>query len=127
MTMSEDFRELEETLRDYDLVDKREVADAIAMLRAERNMWEAKADVYKAERDAARAVTEWRDIATAPRDGTDILVCDARLDGGFQQVVFWDGETNGEWRWETSDGPTFHQEAFTHWRSLPLPPAPAIP
>jgi hypothetical protein len=67
----------------------------------------------------------WQPIESAPRDETEILVCDARIAGGFHQVVSWDAENkNPGWHWATSDGPTFHQSAFTHWMRLPEPPEP---
>lgn len=66
----------------------------------------------------------WEPMATAPKDGTDILVCDDTKSDGFRQVVFWDEDRIDEWRWSTSDGPTFHQNAFTHWQHLPAPPIP---
>lgn len=66
----------------------------------------------------------WRPIETAPKD-RDILVCDARTLDGCCQVVCWDDSADDEsmWRWATSDGPTFHRLAFTHWLPLPKPPA----
>lgn len=68
-------------------------------------------------------MTDWRPIETASKDETEILVCDARICGGFYQVVFWnDISSHPGWHWQTSDGPAFHQSAFTHWMPLPEPP-----
>jgi hypothetical protein len=66
--VSDDFKKLEARLRERDWGDDRIVARAIATLRAER--------------DAARAVTEWRDIATAPKDGTRVLLTGLNEDRG---------------------------------------------
>ncbi|QPF81705.1 hypothetical protein IC762_12475 [Bradyrhizobium genosp. L] len=66
---------------------------------------------------------DWQPIETFPRDGEAYLVCDDRLLDGFHQVVFWDDDNDEtEWRLATSDGPTFHIRAFTHWKRLPVRP-----
>lgn len=62
---------------------------------------------------------DWRDITTAPKDGTEILVCDLR---GWRCVASWDshvfrGEVAG-WR----DGQCYSVNP-THWQPLPSPPA----
>jgi hypothetical protein len=54
--------------------------------------------------------TGWRDIATAPRDGTDVLVCDDET--GERHVSYWTGDC---WSGRNRFKPT-------HW--MPLPPAP---
>lgn len=67
--------------------------------------------------------TDWRPIDTAPRDDSSVLVCDDRTQDGHHQVVFWDETGYGDGPgWSTSDGPTFHHGAFTHWMPLPAPP-----
>lgn len=69
---------------------------------------------------------EWRPIETFPQDGEGYLVCDARALGGSHEVVCWEPKEPGsDWCLSTSDGPTYHKNAFTHWRPLPSPPAPA--
>lgn len=65
----------------------------------------------------------WQPMETFPRDGESYLVCDRRILDGFQQVVFFDDEAKNRWCLSTSDGPTFHFDAFTHWMKLPRPPA----
>lgn len=65
----------------------------------------------------------WHDIATAPKDGDDILVTDARLQGGFPQVVYWDDSPVTGWHLADSDV-VYHSEAFTHWRRDCLAPPP---
>ncbi len=54
--------------------------------------------------------TGWRDIATAPRDGTDVLVCDDET--GERHVSYWTGDC---WSGRNRFKPT-------HW--MPLPTAP---
>jgi hypothetical protein len=66
---------------------------------------------------------DWQPMATFPRDGHGYLVCDDRTLENFE-VVFWDDDaTNAQHGWclSTSDGPTYHVEAFTHWARVPLP------
>ncbi len=70
---------------------------------------------------------EWQDIATAPKDGTEILV----WDGGFQYVA-WIGDTHaapsGDKDWvfgaPGGDYDEFPIVEPTHWTPLPPPPAP---
>lgn len=61
-------------------------------------------------------MTGWRDIASAPRDGTRILVYGAMRDGGHYIDIcpFY----HGRWTIEWMDG---HEEP-TSWQPLPLPP-----
>jgi hypothetical protein len=54
--------------------------------------------------------TGWRDIATAPKDGTDVLVCDDET--GERHVSYWTGDC---WSGRNRFKPT-------HW--MPLHPAP---
>jgi len=76
--------------------------------------------------DAANAwnmrYSDWQPIETAPRNGDPILVCDNRILDGFHQVVFYEAlPEKFNWCWQTSDGPTFHVDAFTHWKPLDHP------
>lgn len=59
----------------------------------------------------------WQPIETAQKD-VDILLCDMRT--GTMIVSEWDRD---EGRWGTTDGPSYHPSAFTHWMPLPPPPA----
>jgi hypothetical protein len=56
----------------------------------------------------------WREIESAPKDGTYLLLCEAYDDGSWNMVVGrWDG---GWW----SKEPFPHEP--THWMPLPPPP-----
>lgn len=57
----------------------------------------------------------WQDIATAPRDGSEVL---ANTAGLGRIVVYWDDD---ESQWGTGLG-YLHRDAPTHW--IPLPPLP---
>lgn len=63
---------------------------------------------------------EWKPIATAPRDGRDVLV----FGDGSYAVACWNGQ---EWRdmgdigWAGMDGHNGNQP--THWMPLPEPPS----
>lgn len=67
-----------------------------------------------------RALTEWQDISTAPRDGTHILVVMPWLPN--PRTLFWATYAD-EWRCPASErGPASEGWQPTHWR--PLPPSP---
>lgn len=57
----------------------------------------------------------WRDIATAPRDGSPVLVFSAEY--GTQEVCRWDERRRC---WGRYAGYSF--SPVTHWRPLPPPP-----
>lgn len=68
-------------------------------------------------------MSEWQDIATAPKDGTCVLIATADasdLRGFF--VGYWDSEWD-EWK--------FHREGIARhivwWMPLPPLPSPAAP
>lgn len=99
-------------------------AQIIADLSNERDTLRARLDAVTAERDALRAANEWRDIASAPRDGTAVLGywIRYRADGSRYEalqpfaVIYFQSE-----RWfplwiREDDQPT-------HWRPIPPPPA----
>ena len=68
-------------------------------------------------------IGDWKPIETAPKDDNAILVCNAKYQDGFMQVVYFKpADSCPEWLWATSDGPTFHENTFTHWMPLPEPP-----
>lgn len=65
-------------------------------------------------------MTGWRDIASAPRDGTEILLA---TDNGFMFVAFYDDTPGNRTHvWQTADGVCYHRDLPTHWMPLPLPP-----
>lgn len=79
-------------------------------------------------------MSEWRDIATAPKDGTEILgygrVAGEISGEGWEvrTVILWefDGEsdfTGYNWRVAQTDGYALWMKA-THWMPLPSPPTP---
>ena len=57
----------------------------------------------------------WRDISTAPKDGTWILL--SQTYWVVPTVGFWADEDVG---W--SDGEYYNLKGFTHWMPLPPPP-----
>jgi hypothetical protein len=60
---------------------------------------------------------EWKTADSAPKDGTDILVC---LFGNTFAVVFWDDEgTSPTHHWQTADGITYHDDAPRLWMPIP--------
>lgn len=69
----------------------------------------------------------WREIATAPMDGTEILLYEGG-DAPRCVVGYWDADTlNGDDArptWRDSDGGIldFAREPITHWMPLPPPP-----
>jgi hypothetical protein len=138
MTISDDFKELEARLRrrkslDWVDPDLEAAADAIDTLRAERDAargaererwanfisnnltcgtwWfvERLRNNDFEDFEPKSRMTEWRDISTAPRDGTRVLI----VGGNWLAAVI-----------ASADGKLWGQP--THWRPLPLPP-PAIP
>jgi hypothetical protein len=136
MTMSEDFKELEARLRarkDYRCDDNDniyalpdvqsiEAAIAIATLRAERDAARFHCDAAWddiAELQRALNTTEWRDIATAPKDGTKILTFAPCAEDKIAVRSKNCGLSNW-WPYGGSGG-----VICTYW--MPLPPAPAIP
>jgi hypothetical protein len=73
-----------------------------------------------------RERTEWRDIATAPKDGTIIHIADAR----DVHAAFWDADRDAKFPWRFMDNDEESamnawmdgKHGPTHW--LPLPPPP---
>ncbi len=74
-------------------------------------------------RHFAGLAEEWRDIETAPKDGTMILL----TDGDIVALGCWDKRGGFPWRFVTDDFDDFEEDwwvedAPTHWRPLPPPP-----
>jgi hypothetical protein len=81
------------------------------------------AEIERLRAENARLREMWQPIATAPKDGTEILI------GAFERgvrgwfVVFWDEEAEGKTHhWQTPDGIAYHDGLPTHWMPLPKPP-----
>lgn len=79
---------------------------------------------------ALAAKDEWREIESAPRDGTEVLVTGQRTDGRqagtwLRAVAVWDQVDQAWW---AKGAPTHITQARamrtkpTHWRPLPAPP-----
>lgn len=69
-------------------------------------------------------MSNWQPIETAPKDGTDFLMCHAET--GDMMVVFYD-EPSAEAPdhcWHRMDGLAYHRDLPTHWMPLPEPPRP---
>lgn len=65
-------------------------------------------------------MSEWQPISTAPKDGTEILVCAC---GNSWFVVFWDDKLGNTHCWQTPDGVAYHNDLPSHWMPLPaIPP-----
>lgn len=72
----------------------------------------------------AQAGETWQTTDSAPRDGSNILLCDARVQD-HQIVCYWDDQPKTiPFHWATPDGCHYHAMAFTHW--MPLPKAPEM-
>ena len=74
-------------------------------------------DELKALCDLALAAldTEWQDIASAPKDGTEIWICDDEQERGL--VAFWNRQAL-MW-WSAREG---NPDSPSLWRPLPPPP-----
>lgn len=90
-----------------------------------RAAWDVASDEQKTA--AIRALSmpapaqAWRDISTAPKDGTHVLGAD-----GLYVDVFWFSEGLDGWACATTEDFGGHN-APTHWMPLPAPPAALIP
>lgn len=75
------------------------------------------------------AMTRWRPIETAPRDGTPILVWGADISnptgGYYPRSCWWSQEGHEVWvvREDASNATYLEPDAITHWMPLPTPPA----
>jgi hypothetical protein len=101
--------------------------ETTAAERVLRDRYRALAEIARlaAERAAALRFPAdgWRTIESAPKDGSDFLVC---LWGTTMAVVSYKAPENNAipaYCWYTLDGPSYHRDAPTHWQPLPSPPA----
>lgn len=58
-------------------------------------------------------MSEWQDISTAPKDGTDVLLGNSH---GSLMIGFWNGRA-----WDDGDHRSFERWP-THWMPAPPPP-----
>ena len=80
----------------------------------------------------AEPLTEWQQIETAPKDGTDILGMYMHIETQIVHNIFWldneyEPEENGWWTYEYSEVSRMKLEGWmlpTHW--IPLPAARGI-
>jgi hypothetical protein len=69
-------------------------------------------------------VSEWQPIESAPKDGTEILVTDARTKD-WTHVAYWDDAVSAEYPWMHADADSsWHKDMFTHWMPVPAAPQP---
>jgi hypothetical protein len=69
-------------------------------------------------------MTGWRDIETAPKDGTEVLLFGKALYGREVMKVCW-WSNRAAWQIaETVSGATPIFNEPTHWMPLPQPPEP---
>lgn len=84
---------------------------------------EAAAEIasLRSQLEEARRADEWRDISTAPKDGSTFLAC-----GKNVRVDFFHWQSHGPHiGWRDSFIIVYPEEdnEITHWRPLPAPPA----
>jgi hypothetical protein len=65
---------------------------------------------------------QWRNIETAPRDGTEFLGYHLSTDGYTGDwFVLIEGTSDLDWPWQSYEG-SHPFEFLTHWMPLPAPP-----
>lgn len=98
----------------------------------EMNIYELKLLYDAYIRASGTQVGEWRDISSAPRDGTEILASwfHESLQRFVTRIVYWTDEVypwmdGKRYNWESvsEDRPNrYLSDWFTHWQPLPAPP-----
>jgi len=67
-------------------------------------------------------MTEWKNISTAPKDGTFILI----YDGEYALCKWGEAQDGNGWvsenYWASEDGASFRQYHPKKWHNLPEPP-----
>ena len=72
-------------------------------------------------------MNEWRDIESAPKDGTQILVWFQAGDEQPQQVVMsWSDRAADDYKWLCVEH-HWHRDVARMWRPLPAPPLTTAP
>lgn len=68
-------------------------------------------------------MSNWQPIESAPKDGTNILICGHACGGYYVADVKWN-VNEGTWCLfdPAEDGHTYPSEGHTHWMPLPEPP-----
>lgn len=80
------------------------------------------ATIAQALADAGLLATGWHPIATAPKDGTTVLVRHKDCVGEVYDVAIFAGvQPDGEQRWIMGDI-RLESRQLTHWMTLPGPP-----
>lgn len=104
----------------YKVVSQRDKArDDAALAMSLSHVMRRRAEVAEAQLGATR----WQDMASAPKDGTTVLLHGLRhqpsIDAGTPETVigYWTDYNGGGWLWHGTPSIT-----FTHWMPLPLPP-----
>lgn len=72
--------------------------------------------------DTSPAQRGWREIASAPKDGTWIIGLSKRYGGTEIDRVCWGVTRGGYETWCTREGNYPLPSSITHWMPLPLPP-----
>lgn len=71
-------------------------------------------------------MSKWQPIETAPKDGTEILLCTFDMDGYYSKEVtigyYDDDGSNYCWKAFIDDWGRCNNGLFTHWMPLPEPP-----
>jgi hypothetical protein len=81
--------------------------------------WKRLADRLLERPEALSNQSPWRDIATAPKDGTHFLASHTRTPAIVEQV--WFNDKLSDYPWTNGIG-SFLEGYFTHWMPLPQPP-----
>ena len=105
------------------------------LFQAGRASIKAEGTEQKRPRQCLHGISEpsgWRDIETAPKDGTAVLVYPSTWDDRTCSTASWESDRYAKkprpyWRRDDDLGRVTHsREALTtHWMPMPLPPSPS--
>ena len=75
-------------------------------------------------------MSDWQHICTAPRDGSEVLLC---WENGRINFGRWEDDADAKWpkpfwleSWKKrreTNGPLYRKNQPTHWMPIPAPPA----